>query len=343
MPTHESWDEQLIKAKAVIDDIASIDAKELGGSDRLGPAINFADTVDLLDSLIQFFRDLQSRSIERLCYSDLSAIDTQGQNALEIIKKIQAFELTQGNPSNAAASLKAQVFEIFDQCSNQLLRPLVFTATQATDYSKIEREAEGLLQRVQNSADAFEKTLNERNAASEKALAAIQKQAAEAGVSQNAIHFGDSAAEFAKKAHTWQTASIWMTVATVVAALASVLLAYFAPVPDTASAIQLALSKIVVVSVLVLGLVWCNRNHRAMKHNETLDRHRQNALATFRTFVEGTDNPSIKEAILLAAASSAFSARSTGFDGSDTDTDQSALLALDAVGRVMPKTTVTSG
>jgi len=89
-------------------------------------------------------------------------------------------------------------------------------------------------------------------------------------------------------------------------------------VPDAvAGSIQIAVSKLIVLSTLSLFTVWCAGNYKSEKHNETLNRHRANVLKTFQTFIEGASDERIKDAILTHAAQSAFSPRPTAFGGTE--------------------------
>ncbi len=86
-----------------------------------------------------------------------------------------------------------------------------------------------------------------------------------------------------------------------------------------AAAIQYVVSKLILLSTLSFGIFWSARNYKSSKHNETLNKHRANALMTFRAFVEGSGDQQIKEAILLQAAQAAFVNRQTGYDGQEKE------------------------
>jgi hypothetical protein len=88
---------------------------------------------------------------------------------------------------------------------------------------------------------------------------------------------------------------------------------------DLTEGIQYIISKLLVLSALSFIVFWCARNYRCQKHNETLNRHRANALMTFRTFVEGTADDRVRDAILLQAAQAAFSGRPTGYDAPENE------------------------
>jgi len=77
--------------------------------------------------------------------------------------------------------------------------------------------------------------------------------------------------------------------------------------------LQIGLSKAVVVSLLTYGLVVTVRNFSACLHNHVLNTHRRNALSTFETFVESTQDQQTKDAILRTAADAVFKPQATGY------------------------------
>ena len=95
-------------------------------------------------------------------------------------------------------------------------------------------------------------------------------------------------------------------------------------------------AKVLVLSTLSFGVLWCARNYKSQKHNETLNKHRANALMTFRAFVEGTSDVRVKDAILLQAAQAAFSGRPTGFDAAERDA-QTINPVVEILGKTLPQ------
>jgi len=204
---------------------------------------------------------------------------------------------------------------------------LAFTATQATDYSKLEREAKGLVSRIEEQAAAFDARLSDSSQRAKVALEELQKQVAEGGISQNAQYFKDAADEEESASKKWRIATIWMMIATGVLTGGAAFSAYFYHPAEVSIAIQIIAAKILVISVASFSTIWCAKNYRSRKHNVVVNRHRQHALSTFRTFIEGTDSIEVRDAILVAAADAAFSARSTGYDGPESDGFGSAIQA----------------
>ena len=78
-------------------------------------------------------------------------------------------------------------------------------------------------------------------------------------------------------------------------------------------------SRLLVLSVIFFGIAWSASNFKSHKHNEVINRHRQNALRTFETFVKATEEKETKDAVLLAATKSIFEGQSSGYLSSEHD------------------------
>jgi hypothetical protein len=93
------------------------------------------------------------------------------------------------------------------------------------------------------------------------------------------------------------------------------------------SILQILAAKLAVISVVFYILHWISRNYSAQRHLETLNRHRQNSLRVFRSFVESTEDPVAKDRILEMAAKSIFDSHETGYiiSGNDSETGIKAL------------------
>ncbi len=96
------------------------------------------------------------------------------------------------------------------------------------------------------------------------------------------------------------------------------------------------MAKLLVISTLSFAVFWSARNYKAQKHNETLNKHRANALMTFRAFVEGTSDARVKDALLMHAAQAAFSGRPTGYETSDQES-QSINPVVEILGKAIPQ------
>lgn len=83
-------------------------------------------------------------------------------------------------------------------------------------------------------------------------------------------------------------------------------------------------SRVAMLSLLWFVVLWCARNFNAHRHNVVVNRHRQNAISSFRAFAEGDQiDPATKNAILLSATQSVFAPQSTGYLKGESDVSQS--------------------
>jgi hypothetical protein len=93
--------------------------------------------------------------------------------------------------------------------------------------------------------------------------------------------------------------------------------------------VQLAITKVVILSTLFTAAIACSRIYRAHRHNYVVNQHRRNALRTFQAFVEapGADAQT-KNAVLLEATKCIFSQQPTGYISSEQDSQPSQILEI---------------
>lgn len=148
----------------------------------------------------------------------------------------------------------------------------------------------------------------------EETLRSIQAAAAQTGVSRHAKLFSTEAAEHRRAALLWAIFTVAMALATMIWGAAAL---WWLTVPehaDMAEVVQQAIGKIIIFSGLSYGLLWSARNYSANRHDYIVNKHRQNSLTTFETFVNTTGgDEGTKNAVLLQATNAIFSAQSTGY------------------------------
>ncbi|MBZ5671148.1 MAG: hypothetical protein LAO04_15645 [Acidobacteriia bacterium] len=144
--------------------------------------------------------------------------------------------------------------------------------------------------------------------------------AQESGVSQHAVHFKGEADRHEATAKQWLSATIWLAAVTLAFAIAFFVLYFTIGSTLTATQnLQLAISKVIIIFILLSATFWVGRTYRAHRHNAVVNRHRQNALTTFRTFVEATGDEPTKNAVLLQATQCIFSPQQTGYVSSESE------------------------
>ncbi len=338
MATPKERQEKIDEARKLLAELAEINASTLSRTEDLSRDINFSKAVPRFEEMLDIIKQLNQRDIQRLAITQLNHIVSGCNHVSELIKSVNEFDLNQNTPADVCKRIIETINNAYDTVMEPLTIPLAYTATQATDYAKIEREAKGYHTTMKDEAEEFRQTLETYKSEAEKALHAVKEQAAEAGVATNAQIFLTDSIAHKEVAKTWLIATISTSVLTLAVAVVFVILSFKYKTETTAVAIQYVVSKIILLSTLSFGIFWCAKNYKSSKHNETLNKHRANALMTFRAFVEGSEEPAIKDAILLQTSQAAFSNRPTGYE-----TQEKEAPTINPVVEILGKTITKTG
>lgn len=173
-------------------------------------------------------------------------------------------------------------------------------------------DIERLFGDIQNRSQENEEYIEKKKEELEGIIDATRKAAAEAGISA-------FAAQFEKEAETLEdSATAWLRTAGVLGLLTLAAAVVFFVWPSASAAagpwetLRVLGSKATIVAVLFTAAVWCGRIYRATAHRCAINKHRSLSLQTFREFVEGTESPRVKDAILLATTKAIFGNAPTG-------------------------------
>jgi len=337
MATPEERTVKINDVKKILEKLANIKPDSLARTEELSRDINFSDSVPFFEEMIDIIKQLNQRDINRLGYTHLNQIASACKNLESLTERVKNFTINQNTPADVCNAIIQEVKNSYDSIIEPLTIPLAFTASQATDYAKIEREAKGYHATMKEEAETFKEMLGSYKIDAESALQAVKDQAAEAGVATTAqIFLGDSTAH-ATAAQKWLIATITTSIATLIVAI-SFLIISFNYHPETISAtIQYVVSKLILLSTLSFSIFLCAKNYKSSKHNETLNKHRANALMTFRAFVEGSADQQIRDAILLQASQAAFVNRPTGYEDQEKEA-QSISPVVEILGKSLVKT-----
>lgn len=164
-----------------------------------------------------------------------------------------------------------------------------------------------------------------------ESLAILTNKARELGVTKYSDVFKKQAETYSTSSYYWLVA---VTIFFIAICLGAALVLYNPITRDGATdetllvvnVIQIGLAKIIVASTLFYGLAVSVKNFRAYRHNEILNKHRQNALETFEAFSNSAVDTQTKSAVLVEATHSIFGHQITGFSTSDKDSDVSSKI-----------------
>jgi len=237
-------------------------------------------------------------------------------SALELFRNIQQFSITKytNNPIAQRDSFINQARDQYDNIFTQVSPLVAFTLRKGIDFKRLQDQAEGILKQMTSVSQQLEEKLKESVKNADEVLDAVRKVASEAGVSQHAIHFKTEADNFEKSAKPWL---VWTVILASATALIGLVLAikgiYWLPTLTASQGVQLAIPKIFLFSILLSATIWCGKTYRSSRHNAVVNRHRQNALATFEAFVKATTDQPTKNAVLIQATQCIFSPQQTGY------------------------------
>jgi hypothetical protein len=148
----------------------------------------------------------------------------------------------------------------------------------------------------------------------ETIVGAAREAAGKVGVARHAALFATEASANETVAGRWLIATGIAAGITLLAVVGNV---YYVATTHLdlsgAAALQVSLAKILSFSVLISATVWCGKIYRAARHNYIVNRHRQNALSSFETFVQASTDDQTRNAVLLHAAQCIFAPQASGF------------------------------
>lgn len=290
-------------------------------TEQLGTALDFSQGIEVFARTLGLFRSLHESSLDNVPHDTLIRLTQFANEAANTFKQIQTFDpLGQSNPAAVRDSLIQQVATQYQSWFPQIAPVIAYSIRRGTDFERLERDARSAveeLNRIKRDMDVKAASIVSEAQAT---LEQVRRAAAEVGVAQHAVHFTHEAAAHLSRGGRW----LWATgvLATLTLAFSGWTVYYYATTSlnmSTSQSLQLAVSKLVLFSLLYYGIVWSSRMYRSQWHNHVVNKHRQNALSTFETFVKAASDDQTKNAVLLQATHCIFAPQATGFVAHEGD------------------------
>lgn len=147
---------------------------------------------------------------------------------------------------------------------------------------------------------------------------------------------------FVNRAQGYRNASIAWLLGTGVVALALLWLCVWifwvttfheVPPPTTSAEVYAAIfSKTALIVGLGYALTLCSRNYAANRHNQVVNLHRADALASYRALLAPTSSDAHRDIILTHAATAIFAPQDSGFSKSASGSDAPTVINTIAEG-----------
>ncbi|MBI3089461.1 MAG: hypothetical protein HYY96_02250 [Candidatus Tectomicrobia bacterium] len=311
--------------QTILSNLTLILSQDLVRTNELGTELDFSDGLKVFDRTLALFRSLQDANLDNVPLQRLQELKSLADEASQHFKDVQTFSSAgQDKPKQARDQ---RIRAIAEQYNNQFqsISPIIaYSVRKGTDFQRLEEDARKTVAEAKEIRDGMEKESKEWLAQIEDTQEKVRRAAAEVGVAQHAIHFSEEAIKYRKQSIGWLIVTGCLSLITILYGLYNAwnytwLFKSGPSILTTEQTIQIAMSKLVVFAVLYYGLIWSGRIYKAQRHNYVINRHRQNALSTFETFVKAASDDGTKNAVLIQATQSIFSPQNSGFLSKDSE------------------------
>ena len=329
--------ELIQKLEEQIESITRYEETELIRRPEWG-AITFEVATQDIDVARSIAGDLSTMPLSHLADQAAQEIAAQIPAVSSYLQQIDEFRLegnATANRDNIASNLKSSVEALLTSANSWI----AYLAYKRGDIEERVKQTETALAEAKAKLDEAESYAVEKREEVDKIVTLAREASASAGVATFTHEFDDEARRLAAGSKKWLGAVISLTILTSAAALAS----FFWPsLPDNANSwltLRHVVAKVSVIAILFTGTIWCGRIYRALTHQRSINRHRALSLKTFQAFVQATDDPATRDAVLMAATKSIFGNVPTGFvdeRGATQDTSVNVLEIGKSANKAMP-------
>lgn len=295
--------------------IQSFDAESLIRREELGASFEFSAAVQPAKSLISLFQKLPISMLDQFPDQQLSSIVQAADAVYNILNNISNFDPSAADAISTRQSLVESLKNQYQTAFNQIHPLIAYSVARTTDFGAIADQGRAAVQSIEDKVSGLIADISAKGDEAERVLNEVQKTAAERGVSQEAFHFSKAADEHAELAQKWeQTTKNW---ALVLGGYAFVSV-FFHRIPWISpethiEATQYIVSKVLIFGVIAYMLGLSAKNYLSHKHNEIVNRHRQNALMTYRSLADASSKDGSRDIILQQAAAAIYQLHDTGY------------------------------
>ncbi|MEI6827381.1 MAG: hypothetical protein WCK54_17440 [Desulfuromonadales bacterium] len=326
--------------REALDRVQQFDTTLLSREADLGNQLNFKEAVAPANALIDIYKRIPLTALEDFSDTQLSVIKSQAEADFNVFKQILEFDATASAASTLRTSLISTIQTRRDPLFDQLWQFVAYGVARITDTSLLETQARATIQSIKDQSEKLTEQLKTAKRDADEALAAIRAVAAEQGVSQQASYFKQEVEDQELLAVKWLNYTYKFAAAVGFFAVCSLFLhkiQWIKP-ESTAEMVQLVSSKFLIFGVLGYLLLMASRNYTTHKHNAVVNRHRQNALLTYRALVGASTSRGTEDIVLAHAASCIFSPQETGFSHGKGEATSGSKSILELMTKSVTKT-----
>ncbi|MEM7499743.1 MAG: hypothetical protein AAF371_17360 [Pseudomonadota bacterium] len=303
------------ETRSSLERIQNFDTSSFDRPAELGASLNTADFIAPANRIIALFEMIPSRIVEEFPPQRLQQLKSQADQIYNIFSEVEKFTPEIDSPTQKKKEMRESISSQYDSVFNSLYHLISYSAARVTDFQSLEADGRAAVQSVLDRTEALTSQLEKDKLESQKILEEIRELAAEQGVTQMASYFKDESEYHLEEARIWAKNCLCWAFGLIVFAVLSLFLHEidFLNPENVFQSYQLIVSKVLIFLVLSFMLILAARSFIAHRHNATVNKHRQNALMTYKAFVDAGGTPDSRDTILKHAAASVFSPQDTGY------------------------------
>lgn len=316
--------------------IQEFEVESLPREAELGKSYSFHNAVEPATRIVELFSRLAPEALDDFGANQLKQLQGRTDACFNLFENVLTFDAKRGDANLAQQRLIQQIESAYQGAFDVMLPLVGYSLHKSADFQRLDSEARATLQKIKDEANEITKNLEQKQTDATNALEAIRTVAAEQGVTQQAIYFKNEADQNVKDAETWRKKTIkiaWWLGGYSVLTLGLHKIPLIAPV-TTYETVQMAISKILIFAVISFVLYLSAKNFLSHKHNAVVNRHRQNALMTYKTLVEAAgEKQQASDIVLIHAASCIYAPQSTGYSPSGDGSGQGAKSVIELLSK----------
>ena len=294
--------------------IASLDERKLlRRPDKWGEEFDLTNAGASIRTALKIANDLNGRPLLELPEAVVENMAIRLEEIGAILRRIDGYSVADSTtrPIDFRNEVESGLQDQIEFFRNEVGLWVAYLKVDARDDAKILQRARSIEREMGRLLSVAIEHRQATDAEISNILESLRQASGEAGVSVHSHHFADEVSRLRKVSFAWLGVTGFLTVV-----LVTFLVAHAPEIVEagrsTAAVLAVVFTKLSIAAVLLTSVLWCGRMYKAVEHRRAVNRHKELALKTFRTFVDATDFEQTKEAVLLAATSSIFDNVPTG-------------------------------
>ena len=307
---NEEQRERVKKIKEDIEWIRNFNVDSIAQKERLGER-NFEEVVPVVEQIIIVYKSVPLDLLDQVSFltnshcrfpipSGTENIEDCVSNVIKVIQGILNYSFHE-NKEELIVNLERRYIHSL----------LVFSPLFCLRYLDKD-DSQKMLDEIKDKRDEMDKIISATQDKIDQIISAAKDAALDSAVPRQAEFFKTEAEEQEKLSRRWLTAT-GVSAVPLIGVIGWFIFAGIDNGMQGIDAISAIATKALLVAVLGYVSLFCARNYMVRRHNVTVNRHRQNALSTYRALVEANAHPENADIVLTEAARFIFAPQDSGF------------------------------